>query len=91
MAFGWNVAIVTNDDVSVHASFTSRQSIAFTLLADAMVEITEVLGITNPQFRKETKCYGVALPGILAINPKGSSPTVTSPVPTATVRRRRPF
>jgi len=71
MAFGWNAAIVTNGDVSVHASFTSKQSIAFTLLADAMVEITEVLGITNPQFRKETKCYGVALPGILAIDPKG--------------------
>jgi len=72
MALGCNVAIVTNDDVSVHASFTSRQSIAFTLLADAMAEITEVLRITNPQFRKENKCYGVALPGILAIDPKGA-------------------
>ena len=71
MALGYNVAIVTNDDVSVHASFASRQNIAFTLLADEKAEIIEALGMTNPQFPKGTKWYGVGLPGILAINPKG--------------------
>ena len=71
MTLGYNVAIVTNDDVSVHASFASRQNIAFTLLADEKAEIIEALGMTKPQFRKGIKWYGVVLTGILTIDPKG--------------------
>jgi len=57
--------------VSVHSNFAARRNIGFTLLADKKAQIIEALGMTNPQFPKGSRWYGVALPGILTIDPKG--------------------
>lgn len=55
----------------MHAGFASRRNIAFTLLADKKADIIKALGMTNPQFPKGTRWYGVALPGIFVVDPKG--------------------
>jgi peroxiredoxin len=65
------VAIVTNDSVDVHRRFARSKKIAFTLLADKKVEIIEAFGMTNPKYPKGTSWYGIAVPGIFVIDPKG--------------------
>ena len=62
---------MTNDDVSVHSDFAKRENIAFTLLADSKIQIIEAFGMTNPKYPKGTRWYGVAVPAIFVIDPKG--------------------
>jgi peroxiredoxin len=65
------VAIVTNDAVSIHRGFAKSKNIAFTLLADKKVKIIEAFGMTDPKYPKGTNWYGIALPAIFVIDPKG--------------------
>jgi len=62
---------VTIDSVDVHARFARAHNIAFTLLSDSKVEIIEAFGMANPQFAKGSRWYGIAVPGIFAIDPAG--------------------
>ena len=62
---------MTNDDVSVHSDFAKSKNIAFTLLADSNVQIIDAFGMTNPKYPKGTPWYGIAVPAIFVIDPKG--------------------
>ncbi len=62
---------MTNDAVSVHSDFANSENIAFTLLADEKVEIIEAFGMTNPRYPKGSSWYGIAVPAIFVIDPKG--------------------
>jgi len=62
---------VTNDSVEVHARFAKARNIAFTLLSDDKAEIIEAFGMANPQYPRGSRWYGIALPGIFAIDPGG--------------------
>ena len=62
---------MTNDGVDVHARFAKERNIAFTLLADRKAEIIEAFGMTNPKYPKGSPWYGIAVPAIFAIDPKG--------------------
>ena len=65
------MALITNDDVSVHEDFAARENIAFTLLADKKADIIGAFGLLNPNYAKGTPWHGIALPAIFAIDPKG--------------------
>jgi len=62
---------VTNDGVDVHARFARARNIAYSLLADKKAEIIEAFGLANPQYPKGSSWYGIAVPAIFAIDPKG--------------------
>ena len=62
---------MTNDGVNVHKRFAQAKNIAFTLLADKKVEIIEAFGMTDPQHPKDSRWYGIAVPAIFVIDPKG--------------------
>ena len=62
---------MTNDGVDVHERFAQAKNIAFTLLADKKVEIIEAFGMTNPRYPKRSSWYGIAVPAVFVIDPKG--------------------
>ena len=65
------MAIVTNDEVGVHARFAQRNNIKVTLLADRKAEIIAAFDLINSRFPKSSPWYGVAVPAIFAIDSNG--------------------
>ena len=62
---------MTNDGADVHERFAQAENIAFTLLADKKVEIIEAFSMTNPRYPKGSSWYGIAVPAVFVIDPKG--------------------
>ncbi len=62
---------MTNDPVSVHAQFSTDRGIGYTLLADRKAEIIGAFGLINERFPRASRWYGIALPMMFVIDPKG--------------------
>lgn len=51
--------------------FAEARNIGYTMLSDAQAEIIPAFGIANPQFKKSSSWYGVALPIIFVVDKDG--------------------
>ncbi len=55
----------------MHARFAADRGIGYTLLADRKAEIISAFGLINEQFPRSSRWYGIALPMMFVIDPKG--------------------
>ena len=51
--------------------FADARNIGYPMLSDAKAEIIPAFGIANPQFKKSSSWYGVALPIIFVVDKNG--------------------
>ena len=65
------MALVTHDKPGALKGFAEARNISYTLLSDAESEIIPAFGIANPQFKKGTSWYGIALPIIFVVDKGG--------------------
>ena len=70
-ALGVNVAAMTYDKASALAEFGEDSDVAYPLLSDESSEFIKALGIRNEGYPEGHPGHGVALPGILFIDPAG--------------------
>ncbi len=62
---------MTREPVAKLARFAAANNIAYTLLADEKAEIIGAFGLINERFAPSSPWYGIALPAIFVIDPKG--------------------
>lgn len=62
---------MTYDAADDLAAFAEEREIGYALLSDKGSKTINALGIRNEQFEEGHGAYGVALPGILFIDPSG--------------------
>ncbi len=62
---------MTREPVAKLARFAAANNIAYTLLADEKAEIIGAFGLINERFARSSPWYGIALPAIFVIDPKG--------------------
>ena len=65
---GYNVAMISSDDVGSLAHFAKRRKVAFTLLSDSNTEIIEAFDVLNDE---STFHSGIAHPTIFVTDAKG--------------------
>lgn len=66
------MAVVSHDKVDRLKVFADKNDIVYTLLSDADAKIIPDFGLANPQFKKGSPWYGVALPIIFVVDPDGT-------------------
>ena len=70
-ALGVNVAGMTYDDPSGLRDFAETSEIGYPLLSDKGSEYIGALGVRNDEYPAGHPGHGVALPGILFVDPSG--------------------
>lgn len=65
------MALVTHDKPGALKGFADARNINYTLLSDAKAEIIPAFGIANPQFKKGSSWYGIAVPVIFVVDNGG--------------------
>lgn len=65
------MALISHDAPAKLKSFADAREIPYTMLSDAGAEIIPAFGLANPQFKKGSAWYGVALPIIFVTGPDG--------------------
>ncbi len=68
---GYQVAILTYDDVDDLRRFSGRRDIEFPLLSDPDSEAIRAFDLLNQQSRPGSRTYGIPHPAVFVIDPRG--------------------
>lgn len=71
-ALGYEVGMVTYDQVSRIARFTQRQKIGYPILSDPKSKIIKAFDILNEEHQPGSFAYGIPHPIIFVVDPKGT-------------------
>lgn len=68
---GYKLVALSYDSPEVLTAFTAKQKIGFTLLSDQGSTTIDAFKLRDPQYKEGSFAYGVPMPGIFVISPRG--------------------
>jgi peroxiredoxin len=70
-ALGVAVAAMSYDPVPVLAAFHADHELGYPLLRDEDTRHFTAYGVLNPRYQPDHSAYGIPLPGVLLVSPRG--------------------
>lgn len=68
---GYRLASVSYDAPDVLAKFAEKYGVSYDLLSDEGSRMIDAFGIRDPQYKANSRAYGVPMPAIFIVNKKG--------------------
>lgn len=68
---GYKLAALSYDSPEVLAKFQAERAIGFTLLSDQKSQTIDAWGLRDPQYKPDSRAYGVPQPVIVVLSPSG--------------------
>jgi peroxiredoxin len=68
---GYRLASVSYDAPEVLAKFAEKYGVSYALLSDQGSKMIDAFGIRDPQYKENSRAYGVPMPGIFIVDGKG--------------------
>jgi peroxiredoxin len=68
---GYRLVALSYDSAEVLTSFTTKQQIPFTFLSDQGSTTIDAFKLRDPQYKEGSFAYGVPMPAIFVISPRG--------------------
>lgn len=68
---GYRMAALSYDSPEILAKFRDERAIAYPLLSDTNSKTIDAWGLRDPQYKPDSRAYGVPQPVIVILSPKG--------------------
>ncbi len=68
---GYKLAALSYDSPEILAKFQAERTIGYTLLSDRKSKTIDAWGLRDPQYKPDSRAYGVPQPVIVVLSPSG--------------------